>query len=172
MNLPAGSDPPAIVNAIIEIPKGSSSKIEYDEELDVFRLDRVLASPVHYPGAYGFIPSTLGQDGDALDIVVLTDSTIGTGCLVEVRPIGVLEMADDKGLDHKILAVPCNDPHMTEITGLQHIAPHVLKEVDYFFQIYKDLEGKFSDTYGWEDRVEAFAIIKACMARFTPEGGE
>ena len=166
MELPAGRDLPAVINAIIEIPKGSSNKYEYDKELNVFRLDRTLYSPVHYPGAYGFIPQTHSEDGDPLDVVVIVENPTFTGCLIEVRPLGVLVMRDDMGLDHKILGVPVNDPRMRDVHGLQHLPSHYLAEVDYFFNIYKDLEGKKSDTYGWEDRLVAHKIINECVQRY------
>ena len=166
LELPTGSDVPEVINAIIEIPKGSSNKYEYDKELNVFRLDRTLYSPVHYPGAYGFIPQTHSEDGDPLDVVVIVENDTFPGCLIEVRPIGVLVMADDKGLDHKILAVPLHDPKMREVNRLQHLAAHYLAEIDYFFNIYKDLEGKKSDTYGWEDRTVAQQVIRECVQRY------
>jgi inorganic pyrophosphatase len=164
-DLPPGPEVPHIVNAVIEIPKGSAHKYEYDKDLNVFRLDRTLFSPVHYPGAYGFIPNTLAEDGDPLDVVVIIDGPTFTGCLIEVRPLGVLIMRDDKGLDHKVLAVPVADPRMREVHGLQHLPSHYLKEVDYFFNIYKELEGKKSDTYGWEDRVVAYQAITDSIQR-------
>jgi len=166
LDLPTGRDVPNIINAIIEIPKGSSNKYEYDKELNVFKLDRTLYSPVHYPGAYGFLPQTHGEDGDPLDVVVIVDNPTFTGCLIEVRPLGVLIMRDDMGLDHKILAVPVNDPKMREVHGLQHLPSHYLAETDYFFNIYKDLEGKKSDTYGWEDRLVAHQVIKDSVERY------
>jgi len=166
LELPTGREVPNVINAIIEIPKGSSNKYEYDKELNVFRLDRTLYSPVHYPGAYGFIPRTHAEDGDPLDVVVIVEHDTFTGCLIEVRPLGVLIMRDDAGLDHKILAVPVNDPRMREVHGLQHLASHYLAEVDYFFNIYKDLEGKKSDTYGWEDRLVAHQVITSCVQRY------
>lgn len=166
MELPAGRELPTVINAIIEIPKGSSNKYEYDKELNVFRLDRTLYSPVHYPGAYGFIPQTHSEDGDPLDVVVIVENPTFTGCLIEVRPLGVLVMRDDMGLDHKILGVPVNDPRMRDVHGLQHLPSHYLAEVDYFFNIYKDLEGKKSDTYGWEDRLVAHKIINECVQRY------
>ena len=166
MELPPGRDVPNVINAVIEIPKGSSNKYEYDKEFNIFRLDRTLYSPVHYPGAYGFIPQTHAEDGDPLDVVVIVEQATFTGCLIEVRPLGVLVMRDDMGLDHKILAVPVNDPRMREVHGLQHLASHYLAEVDYFFNIYKDLEGKKSDTYGWEDRLVAHQVIKDCCQRY------
>ncbi len=166
MELPAGRDVPHTINAVIEIPKGSSNKYEYDKELNVFRLDRTLYSPVHYPGAYGFIPQTHSEDGDPLDVVVIVENDTFPGCLIEVRPLGVLVMRDDAGLDHKILAVPVNDPRLRDVHGLQHLPSHYLAEVDYFFNIYKDLEGKKSDTYGWEDRLVAYKVIHECIQRY------
>jgi inorganic pyrophosphatase len=166
LELPAGPDVPRVVHAIIEIPKGSTNKYEYDKQLQVFRLDRTLYSPVHYPGAYGFIPRTHAEDDDPLDVVVLVDDPTFTGCLIDVRPVGVLVMEDDKGLDHKILAVPLSDPRMRDVKSLRHIPAHRLAEVDYFFNIYKDLEGKRSDTYGWEDRAEAMQVIEDCIERY------
>lgn len=166
LELPPGPELPTVINAVIEIPKGSSNKYEYDKELNVFRLDRTLYSPVHYPGAYGFIPQTHSEDGDPLDVVVIVEHDTFPGCLIEVRPLGVLIMRDDKGLDHKILAVPVADPRMRDVHGLQHLASHYLAEVDYFFNIYKDLEGKKSDTYGWEDRLVAHRVIMECVQRY------
>jgi inorganic pyrophosphatase len=165
-DIPTGRDLPHVLNAIIEIPKRSSNKYEYDKELNVFRLDRTLYSPVHYPGAYGFIPRTLSEDGDPLDVVVIVEHDTFPGCLIEVRPVGVLVMRDDAGLDHKILAVPINDPRLREVHGLQHLAKHYLSEIDYFFNIYKELEGKKSDTYGWEDRLTAHQAILESMQRY------
>lgn len=165
-DLPTGPNVPHVINAVIEIPKGSSNKYEYDKELNVFRLDRTLYSPVHYPGAYGFLPRTLSEDGDPLDVVVIVEKDTFPGCLIEVRPVGVLVMRDDAGLDHKILAVPVNDPRMRDVHGLQHLARHYLAEVDYFFNIYKELEGKKSDTYGWEDRLVAHQVIMEAVQRY------
>jgi hypothetical protein len=104
--MPPGNEAPEIVNVIVEIPKGTRNKIEYDPTDRVFRLDRVLYSPVYYPGDYGFIPGTLSKDGDALDVLVLVTDPTFTGCVLQARPIGVLEMRDEKGFDEKILTVP------------------------------------------------------------------
>jgi len=165
-DLPPGEDIPNVINAVIEIPKGSSNKYEYDKKYNIFRLDRTLYSPVHYPGAYGFVPQTHAEDGDPLDVVVIIDSPTFTGCLIEVKPIGVLIMRDDAGLDHKILGVPVKDPRTRDINRLAHLPSHYLAEVDYFFNIYKDLEGKKSDTYGWEDRLVAHQVIHDCIQRY------
>ncbi|MEE2718331.1 MAG: inorganic diphosphatase [Planctomycetota bacterium] len=165
-DIPPGPTPPEVLNAVIEIPSGSSNKYEYDKQLDVFRLDRTLHSPVHYPGAYGFIPGTHAEDGDPLDVLVLLDGYCFTGAVLEVRPLGVLGMRDEKGPDHKILAVPTTDPRRDEMTDLEHLPRHVLREVDYFFHIYKDLEGKHADTYGWENRAEACRVIERSIDAF------
>jgi len=166
LTLPTGPEPPAVLNAVIEIPPGSANKYEYDKQLNVFRLDRALFSPVHYPGAYGFVPQTLAEDDDPLDVLVLLDGHCFTGALIEVRPLGVLEMKDDKGLDHKIVGGPTTDPRKDEMHGLQNVPRHTLREIDYFFHIYKELEGKFADTYGWRDRVDAYRIIEEAIDRY------
>src|ERR671935_3104835 len=115
LTLPVGDSAPAEVNAVVEIPRGERNKYEYDKKLHVFRLDRNLYSPVHYPGDYGFIPSTLSEDGDPLDVLVLVDAPSFPGCLIEVRPIGLLEMLDQGVRDEKILAVAQNDPRYREV---------------------------------------------------------
>lgn len=166
LELPPGPDVPRALHAVIEIPKGSSNKYEYDKELGIFRLDRTLFSPVHYPGDYGFMPQTISEDGDPLDMVVMATEPTFPGCLIEVRPIGVLVMRDDMGLDHKILCAPAKDPRQRDIHGLQHLQLHILREIDYFFHIYKELEGKKSDTYGWEDRVVAYEVIEQSVKRY------
>ncbi len=158
-DLPPGPRPPAIVNAIIEIPRGGSNKFEYDIELEVFRLDRVLYSAVHYPAAYGFIPSTLADDGDAADILVLTTEPTFTGALVEARPVGMLRMRDEAGEDEKVLAVPVVDPRFNQVTELPHVGHHLLREIEHFFRVYKDLEGKSVETFGWQDRGAAENLI-------------
>src|SRR2546425_2400034 len=110
LTLPIGDAAPDEVNAVIEIPRGQTNKYEYDKELHVFRLDRNLFSPVHYPGDYGFIPSTLADDGDPLDVLVLVDAPSFSGCVMEVRPIGILEMLDQGLGDEKVLCVGKNNP--------------------------------------------------------------
>jgi inorganic pyrophosphatase len=158
-HLPVGPHPPQVVNAIIEIPRGGSNKYEYDTALGVFRLDRVLYSAVHYPTAYGFIPSTLADDGDAVDILVMTSEPTFTGALIEARPVGMLRMRDEAGEDEKVLAVPVVDPRFNQVTELADVPPHLLREIEHFFRIYKDLEGKHVETFGWQLRPEAEALI-------------
>jgi len=142
LELPVGPDTPEVINAVIEIPLEGINKYEYDKELHVFRLDRNLYSPVHYPGDYGFIPSTLGDDGDPLDVLVLVDTPSFSGCVMEVRPIGLLEMTDQGLGDEKVLAVGKGNPRYKDVWNFSEIYPHILKEITHFFSIYKDLEGK------------------------------
>jgi len=162
-DLPPGPKPPDELNAIVEIPRGSRNKYELDKETGLFRFDRLLYSAVHYPGDYGFIPRTLADDGDALDVLVMTTEPTFTGCLVPVRPLGVFEMRDDKGLDEKILAVPLEDPLYSEYHRLDDVASHYLREVEHFFEIYKELEGVRTSALGWKDLERAREVIGACM---------
>jgi inorganic pyrophosphatase len=134
---------------IVEIPKNSGNKYEYDRNLGVFRLDRALYSPMHYPGDYGFIPGTLGGDGDPLDILVLSDEPAFPGVLITARPVGVLEMIDQEEPDQKILAVPNANPRFDQVTNIDQVFPHNLREIEHFFEIYKELEGKRTEMRGW-----------------------
>ncbi len=166
IDIPAGPNLPNVLNAIIEIPHGSRSKYEYCEEYNCFKLDRVLASPMHYPTAYGFVPNTLYIDGDPLDVLVLIDEPTFTGCLIEVRPIGVMRMIDAGQLDDKIITVAVNDWRYHHYTGLDHMKPHQLVEIEYFYSVYKDLEGKVTQFQGWEDVNYAHKIITESVERF------
>lgn len=164
--IPAGADAPRLVNVVVEIPKGSRNKVEYEVKLDAFRLDRVLHSPIHYPGDYGFIPSTLSPDGDGLDILVLVSEPTFTGCLLSARPIGLLRMTDEKGSDEKVLAVPQEDPRYSEVRDLSDLASHVVREIEYFFEVYKELEGKDTAVLGWEGVAEAHRVIEEAMEAY------
>ncbi len=166
LTLPLGSKAPELVNAVIEIPAGGVNKYEYDKKLGVFRLDRPLYSPVHYPGDYGFIPSTLAEDGDPLDIVIMVAQPTFTGCLVESRPVGVLQMVDQGVKDEKILAVSSGNPRFEEVHNYTDIYSHVLREISHFFSIYKDLEGKRTKMVGWEPVETAHRVIMASHQRY------
>jgi inorganic pyrophosphatase len=166
LELPVGPHAPDLVNAVIEIPLEGISKYEYDKELHVFRLDRNLYSPVHYPGDYGFIPSTLGDDGDPLDVLVLVDTASFPGCIQTVRPIGVLEMVDQGQGDEKILAVGEGNPRYADVKNYTDIYPHILKEIHHFFSIYKDLEGKNVVVHGWRDVDQALKVIDKAQQAF------
>ena len=151
------------VDAVVEIPKGTQNKYEYDQEQGLFRLDRVLYSPVHYPADYGFVPRTIAEDGDPLDILVLISTPTFPGCLVPARVIGALTMEDDKGIDTKLLSVAAVDPRYDRVLELRHLSPHSISEIEYFFGIYKDLEGKKSVVTGWRNR--GFAETTLVKAR-------
>lgn len=158
----AGTNVPDIVTAVIEVPKGSRNKYEYDKDKQAFILDRVLYSPVFYPADYGFIPKSLYYDGDPLDILVLVDNPTFPGCLIDARPIGVLGMIDDGDKDYKILAVPDNDPRFEEINSIEDVPKHLLKEIEHFFAIYKNLENKIVETLGWQDeKIAKKEILKS-----------
>lgn len=161
------SHPPIdAVLAFIEIPRGSRNKYEYDESTGQFRLDRVLYSSVHYPTEYGFIPETLAEDGDHLDILVPMQEPTFPGCLIEARPIGGLDMSDEKGSDFKVLAVPIGDPRYQHVADLTHLGDHWLREIETFFATYKLLEPKQTEVLGWHDAAFACEVIEACRQRY------
>lgn len=155
-----------IIDAFIEIPTGSQNKYEYDEEAGVFRLDRVLYSPMHYPTEYGYLDQTLAEDGDPLDILVYTSFPTFPGCVIRCRVIGALIMSDDKGQDEKVLAVPVDDPRMDSIQRLEDLPPHLLKEIEHFFKVYKDLENKETHIEGWKDAEFAKKLYQECVERY------
>jgi inorganic pyrophosphatase len=154
---------PDLVEVVVEIPRGGRNKYEFDKERGVFVLDRVLYSSVHYPTDYGFISGTLALDGDALDALVVVDEPTFPGCHVIARPIGVLDMRDEKGPDQKILAVPIGDPRFASIRDLHDIDNHWLREIENFFQTYKALEDKWTDVVGWEDAEVAAHVIRGAQ---------
>ncbi|MCC7496290.1 MAG: inorganic diphosphatase [Bryobacterales bacterium] len=151
---------------IVEVPKNSANKYEYDGKLGLFRLDRVLYSPVHYPGDYGFIPGTLAEDGDPMDVLALTGEASFTGCMIEVRPVGVLNMVDQEENDLKIISVPNRNPRYDQIHTLDQIFPHVRREVEHFFSIYKELEGRAVRMEGWGGPREARRLIQESRQRY------
>jgi len=154
-----------VVEALIEIPAGSQNKYEYDKEKGRFVLDRVLYSPMHYPTEYGYLEGTLAEDGDPLDILVLTTFPTFPGCVIETRVIGALIMSDDKGQDEKLLGVPVNDPRWNHVNSLEDVSPHILKEIAHFFQVYKDLENKKTVIEGWKDAEFAKQLYEDCVRR-------
>jgi inorganic pyrophosphatase len=164
--LPTGDGAPDEVNAVIEIPRGQTNKYEYDKQLHVFRLDRNLYSPVHYPGDYGFIPSTLSDDGDPLDVLVIVDAPSFTGCVMTVRPIGMLEMVDQERKDEKILAVGMNNPVFKGVRDYTEIYPHLLLEIEHFFSVYKELEAKSTQITGWHNADSARKTVAECQQRY------
>ena len=161
-----GPESPEIVRMIVEIPQHSANKYEYDGDLGVFRLDRALYSPLHYPGDYGFIPGTLSDDNDPLDVLVLVQQPSFPGVLIEVRPVGILNMVDDEERDQKVLAVPNRNPRYDEIHTMDQIFPHVRREIEHFFGIYKELEGKVTVMQGWGGPREARKAIVESRNRY------
>jgi inorganic pyrophosphatase len=156
-----------LIDVVVEIPRGSRNKYEYDHERHVIRLDRRLFSATVYPADYGFIPDTLAEDGDPLDALVLVEDPTFPGCVVPGRPIGVFWMTDEHGPDAKILCTPDGDPQWQDVDDLDGLPRHVLEEIEHFFAIYKDLEpGKSSSTAGWQGREAARDEIAAARRRF------
>ena len=160
-DVPLGDEAPNVFNAIIEIPKGSYNKYEIDKETGLIALDRANYSAAPYPFDYGFAPQTLWEDGDALDVIVLTTFPLNPGILVPVRPVAVLDMIDDGDSDVKVIAVPAGDKRWDDINGLDDLNKHNLKEYEHFFQTYKALKGKPApvETNGYQGAEQARAAV-------------
>ncbi len=170
--LPIGKQAPEEVLAVIEIPRGSHNKYEYDEELGIFMLDRVLYSQVRYPLDYGFIPGTRSEDGDHLDIMIIGTDPLVQGSVAEARPVALLEMVDGGEKDYKILAVQVKNPRLTHLQDLRDVQAwndHLLKEIQHFMESYKLLEGKTTQIAGWRDAASARAEILSAQAAFEAE---
>ena len=160
------------IEVVVEIPKGSRNKYEFDHERGVMKLDRRLLSAMTYPGDYGFIPDTLGEDGDALDALVLIDDPTFPGCWVKARPVGVFWMKDEKGPDAKVICVP-DDPNWEDVAEIDGLSSAMRAEIEHFFDVYKSLEpGKSSSTKGFEGIDSALAEIDAARRRFGEEDGD
>jgi len=158
--------PSITFDVLVEIPKGSRNKYEYDFTLNKIRFDRTLFSSMMYPGDYGFIPETLALDGDPLDVLVLSTEPTYPMVVIEVKPVGVFHMTDEKGPDEKLICVPVSDPIWSKRDDISELNPHRLKEIEHFFQVYKDLEQKKVDTGGWGDVNEAIKIYEECVKRY------
>jgi inorganic pyrophosphatase len=171
LDIPIGDRAPEVFNVVVEIPKGSENKYEYDANLDVFRLDRTLYSPIHYPGDYGFVPSTKATDGDPLDALILVTEPSFPGCVIETRVIGMVKMFDQGIEDLKLICVPTRDPRAETILSYSDIHHHVLREIEHFFRIYKELEGKQTETRGWAEATEAKQALLDAAKNFTREIG-
>lgn len=165
--LPIGDKAPEVVNVVIEIPAGSKNKYEYDEELDVIKLDRVGYAAMAHPYDYGFIPETRCEDGDHLDAFVLLDHSVFPGCVVAARPVGIMWMIDDGEADEKLICVPAKDPRYDHVTDLDQLSPHLPKEVQHFFEHYKDLQGKTCEIKGWGNAEQAKEMIEKSQAAYT-----
>lgn len=168
-DLPPGDNPPEEINVVIDIPKRSPNKYEYNEDKGYFELDRVLYSPLFYPLDYGFVPQTIAEDGDSLDVLVLTTFPTFPGCLIKARPVCVMLMEDEAGVDPKIIAAPQEkiDPRFKEIQDLPDLPEHLKKEIQEFFEVMKRLEpGKFVKIKAWQTKPQAQAIIKAAVKKY------
>jgi inorganic pyrophosphatase len=160
-----------VVEVVVEIPSGSRNKIEYDESAGVYRLDRVLSSAVFYNFEYGYVTRTRAGDGDHDDAMVLLDQPTFTGCHVWARPVGGLEMRDDKGEDFKVLCVALGDPLYEHVERLEDVSPHRLREIEHFFATYKLLEDKRVEVFGWRERAAALRLLRADRKRWLAEQG-
>ena len=152
------------IEVTVEIPSGSRNKYEYDHARRRFVLDRVLYSSVHYPCDYGFIEGSLAEDGDPLDVLVVISEPTFPGCVVRARPVGVLNMADEKGHDYKILAVAHDDPRWDATFTLDDLSPHRMREIENFFETYKTLENRPTEVRGWLGVDDAWRIIDEALA--------
>ena len=151
------------IDVLIEIPRGSRNKYEVDHHTGRIRLDRRLFAATTYPTEYGFIPETLSEDGDPLDVLVLISEPTFPGCVVRARPLGALDMTDDKGHDYKILAVANDDPRWERVDTMADLAPHRLREIENFFETYKTLEKRESRVEGWLEIDDAWRIIDEAL---------
>ena len=178
--VPPGADLPRVVNVIVEIPKGRRSKFEVDKKTGLIRLDRYLYSSSHYPGDYGFIPQTLAEDNDPLDVLVMVNEPTFSGCLIATRVIGLFRMKDHNVNDFKVLGVPHTDPLFAEFQNLGDVPSHFLREVEHFFATYKQLEGTHVVPMGWATAQDAVLEVRSSVERYRakaagapalPEGG-
>jgi inorganic pyrophosphatase len=166
MMISPGTNIPSVVNMIVEIPKGARNKFELDKDTGLIRLDRYLYSSSVYPGDYGFIPQTLAEDGDPLDILVMVNEPTFSGCLIEARAVGLFKMIDKGVNDFKVLGVPNNDPLFAHMKKLEDVPPHFLREVEHFFGTYKQLEGVATSSLGWISAEEATKEVRSSVERF------
>ncbi|HST25131.1 MAG TPA: inorganic diphosphatase [Gaiellaceae bacterium] len=154
----------------IEIPGGSRNKYEFDRELGGIVLDRRLFTSMSYPADYGFVEGTLAEDGDPLDALVLVGDSTFPGCRIRVRPVGVFHMADEKGVDHKLLCVPLRDPLWSDTHDVHDVPAPLRREIEHFFQVYKDLEEKETETSGFGNQAEALEVLAAARSRAEAAG--
>ena len=171
-DIPLGDKAPFEFNVVVENVKGSSNKIEYDREHGVFKLDRVLYSAVYWPFDYGFAPRTWHEDEDPLDVVVLTTHPTFPGCVVKVRPIALILMEDEKGVDDKVVAVPVEDPRFSQIRSHEDLPEHVRREIQEFFETYKRLEpGKWVRFKEWRGVKEALKTVEKAAKAYKHKFG-
>jgi inorganic pyrophosphatase len=167
----AGDNPPEFVNGIIEIPKGSRAKYEIDKDSGLIKLDRVIYASMYFPLNYGFIPQTLGDDGDPLDIVVLTQVSVVPLCLIPSRVIGVMRMVDRGQADDKIIAVALQDASVNDFNEARQLPDHLKVELKHFFENYKTLENKKVVVDEFQSKQKAMEIISHCMELYNKSVG-
>ena len=166
-DIPPGDNPPELLNMVIEVVSGSRDKYEYNLEWEAFQLDRVIPSSVVFPVEYGFIPQTWFDDGDPLDVMVLSHEPLEVGCIVKIRVIGALTIEDEKGMDTKILSVLENDARFEGYKNISDVHKQRLTEIMEFFETYKRLEPhKWTQTKGWKDAKEAMEIVNYAINQF------
>jgi inorganic pyrophosphatase len=158
------------VHCMIEIPKGSRNKYEWDPDLQAIKLNRFLFSSVVYPTDYGFVTETVGESGEALDALVCVNAPTFPGCLIEVRAVAVLRMDDEEGRSDKLVCVPADDPAWDEVEGVDGLSEQLRSEIQHFYSMYKQPEGKEVQVHGWEDRDVAEQAIDAGLKRFAEAG--
>lgn len=151
---------------VVEIPRGSRNKYEVDHATGEIFLDRMLFTATRYPADYGFIPETLAEDGDPLDVLVLLDEPTFPGCRIRVRPVGVFLMEDQGAADHKIIAVPAGDPRWASVGDISDVPDHFRRELEHFFSVYKELEDKKTAVLGWMGADDARTVIEKAAASF------
>lgn len=166
-DLSAGLHAPHLLHVIVEIPGGTNNKYEFDHELGIFRLDRVLSSALRYPADYGLIPQTLYDDGDPLDILVLIQQSTFPGCIITARPLGLFRLLDQGQADDKVLAVVHSDPLYQDYHRLEDIPAQTLAEIAHFFRHYKDLESKEVQDKGWASYETALTQITYAQKLYT-----
>ena len=168
--LAAAMDESGALLCKIEIPKGSRNKYEWDPDLQAIKLNRFLFSSVHYPTDYGFITDTLGEKGEALDALVCVNAATFPGCLIEVRAVGILRMDDEEGRSDKLVCVPSDDPAWDEVEGIDGLPTQLRSEIEHFYSMYKQPEGKDVTVHGWADRDAAEEAIETGRKRFAEAG--
>ncbi|USN94726.1 MAG: inorganic diphosphatase [Candidatus Nomurabacteria bacterium] len=170
--LSIGEKSPEVINVIVEIPKGSKNKYEIDKETGLIALDRAMHTAQDYPFDYGFAPQTYWDDGDALDVVLLTTYPLAPSILVRARPVGIMNMLDDGDSDAKIIAVPAKDPRWDEVTDLSHVNKHTLKEIEHFFTTYKKIQDKVVEVTGWGDKNAALEAVNRSVDLYKEKFGK
>lgn len=159
------------VMCIVEIPKGSRNKYEYDPELGAIKLDRFISASVVYPTDYGYVPETLAPDGDPLDVLVCVSEPTFPGCIVVAKAVGLFKMSDEKGPDDHVVCVPCDDPGWNHLDDVEDLPRQLRDEISHFFDVYKDLdEGRFSEVGGWAGRDAAAEAIEKARQAFKADG--